>query len=45
MVYSVISTEEVDNVVRNIKLIDEKAFINVLKTDFLNGKFYNRPND
>lgn len=45
MVYSVISTEEVDNVIRNIKLIDEKAFINVLKTDFLNGKFYNRPND
>lgn len=45
MVYSIINTDEVDNVIRNIKLIDDRAFINVIKTDSLNGRFVNRPND
>lgn len=45
MVYSVVSSEEVNKVINEIKRIDQKAFINVMKTEQLNGRFYKRPND
>lgn len=43
MVYSVVSSDEVDMIMKEIKDIDPKAFINVLKTEQVNGKFYKRP--
>jgi uncharacterized membrane-anchored protein YitT (DUF2179 family) len=45
MLYSVVSANEVDDVVRAIRNIDGKAFINVLKTEQVNGSFYLRPRD
>jgi uncharacterized membrane-anchored protein YitT (DUF2179 family) len=45
MLYSVISANEVDALVRAIRNIDREAFINVLKTEQLNGKFYLPPRD
>lgn len=45
MLYSVIGSEEVSKVIKGIKEIDEKAFINVFKTDQIDGRFYKRPND
>jgi uncharacterized membrane-anchored protein YitT (DUF2179 family) len=45
MLYSVVSANEVDEVVRAIRNIDGKAFINVLKTEQINGSFYLRPRD
>lgn len=45
MVYSIVSREEVKKVVSRVKEIDENAFINVIKTEQLEGKFYIRPND
>lgn len=43
-IYSVVSSEEVDYVVKSIKEIDEHAFVNVLKTEQLLGSFYRHPN-
>ena len=43
-IYSVVSSEEVDYVVKRIKEIDEHAFVNVLKTEQLLGSFYRHPN-
>jgi uncharacterized membrane-anchored protein YitT (DUF2179 family) len=45
MLYSVVSANEVGELVRAIRKIDGEAFINVLKTEQLNGKFYLRPRD
>lgn len=45
MVYSVVGTEQVSKVVKEIKETDPKAFINVAKTEQVNGNFYKRPND
>lgn len=45
MVYSVVSREEVKKVVSRVREIDENVFINVIKTEQLEGKFYIRPND
>ncbi|MDR0451264.1 MAG: YitT family protein [Treponema sp.] len=45
MLYSVISANEVDKVVQAIKNIDGNAFINVLKTEQVNGSFYLQPRD
>lgn len=45
LIYSVVSSEEVDNVVREIKEVDPHAFINVLKTEQLAGRFYRKPKD
>ena len=45
MVYTVISSEERKAVLKGIRQIDEKAFINVMKTDQLSGRFFMRPND
>ena len=43
-IYSVVSSNEVDFVVKSIKEIDEHAFVNVLKTEQLSGSFYRHPN-
>ncbi|MFA9376949.1 MAG: YitT family protein [Lachnotalea sp.] len=45
MVYSVVSREEVKKVVSKVRAVDENVFINVIKTDQLEGNFYIRPND
>lgn len=45
IVYSVVSSDEVKYVVSQIHATDPKAFINVIKTDQLEGRFYHRPNE
>ena len=45
IIYSVVSSEESKKVVRAIKQIDEKAFINIMRTEQLSGRFYKRPNE
>lgn len=45
MLYSVVSSEEVNKVMSAIMKTDPKAFVNVVKTEQLGGWFYNRPND
>lgn len=45
MVYSVVGREEVKKVVSKVREVDENVFINVVKTEQLEGKFYIRPND
>lgn len=45
MLYSVVSSEEVRQVIPAIKDEDPKAFINVLRTDQIQGRFYKKPND
>lgn len=43
ILYSVIGREQVDKVISAIKEIDEHAFINVIKTEQINGRFYRTP--
>lgn len=43
MLYSVVSSDEVNSVMKAIKEVDPKAFINVLKTEQINGRFYQPP--
>lgn len=43
ILYSVIGREQVDVVISAIKKIDPKAFINVINTDQVNGRFYKKP--
>lgn len=45
MLYSVVSSDEVDKVIKEIKDVDPHAFINVMKTEQINGRFYKRPRD
>lgn len=45
LVYSVVSSEQVKKVISKIKKVDETVFVNVIKTEQLNGNFYKRPND
>jgi uncharacterized membrane-anchored protein YitT (DUF2179 family) len=45
MLYSVVAANEVADVIRAIKVVDPNAFINVLKTEHLNGRFFMRPKD
>lgn len=45
MLYMVISTEEMKNVMQFIQSIDPEAFVNVIKTDVLEGRFYQKPMD
>lgn len=42
ILYSVVSTEEAKLVVRKVKETDPSAFINVIKTDYINGRFYHK---
>lgn len=43
ILYSVIGREQMNKVVAEIKKIDSKAFINVINTEQLSGRFYKRP--
>jgi uncharacterized membrane-anchored protein YitT (DUF2179 family) len=45
MLYSVVSAGDVNGLVGEIKKLDPGAFINVIKTEQLNGRFYQRPKD
>ncbi|WP_461255718.1 YitT family protein [Treponema sp. R80B11-R83G3] len=45
LLYSVVTASQVKTLIPAIRQIDEKAFINVLKTDQLNGRFYQKPFD
>lgn len=45
VVYSVVSRAEMEKVVQTAKSIDSNAFINVIKTEQISGRFYQRPTD
>ncbi len=45
VVYSIVSSEESSKVITAVKQVDESAFVNVIKTERLNGRFYQKPND
>jgi uncharacterized membrane-anchored protein YitT (DUF2179 family) len=45
LLYSVVSAREANGLVAEIKKIDPGAFINVIRTEQLNGRFYQRPKD
>lgn len=45
LVYSVISSDQVKKVVSKLKEVDKSIFVNVVKTEQLDGNFYKRPND
>ena len=40
MIYTVVSTEQEEKLFHEIKLIDPNAFVNVLETKALRGKFF-----
>ena len=42
MIYSVVSTEEAKFLVKKVHEIDPKAFVNIIKTDYINGRFYQK---
>jgi len=45
MLYSVVYSDEVTPLIKAIHAIDNDAFINVLKTEHINGKFFKKPRD
>jgi len=45
LLYSVVTASQVKALIHAIRQIDDEAFINVLKTDQLNGHFYQKPFD
>ncbi len=45
MVYSVVAGDEVRKVTEVIKQVDDVAFINVIRTEQIGGRFYRRPNE
>jgi uncharacterized membrane-anchored protein YitT (DUF2179 family) len=45
LLYSVVFSNEVSSLVNAIRAIDTDAFINVIKTEQINGKFYKKPID
>ena len=45
MVYSVVSSDEIRNVLLEVKKADERAFVNIVKTDRFAGRFYRKPTD
>jgi len=45
MIYSVVTTDQVKEISRAAHSVDPKAFINVVKTETLIGRFYAKPND
>jgi uncharacterized membrane-anchored protein YitT (DUF2179 family) len=45
LIYSVVTASQVKALIPAIRRIDEGAFINVLRTDQLNGRFYHKPFD
>ncbi len=45
IVYSVVSQAECKPVVKAIKQVDPSAFVNVIRTDQISGRFYQKPHD
>ena len=45
LLYSVVTANQVKKLIPAIKKIDAVAFINIIKTDQINGRFYQRPRD
>lgn len=45
VVYSVVSSAECKHVLNAIKEVDPKAFVNVIKTEQISGRFYQRPHE
>ncbi len=45
LLYSVVTASQIKALIPAIRKIDKEAFINVLKTDQLNGRFYQQPFD
>jgi len=45
MLYSVVTATQVKKLIPAIRKIDTEAFINVLNTEHLNGRFHQRPKD
>ena len=45
VVYSVVASFETQRVIAAIKAVDEKAFINAIKTERLQGRFYHKSKD
>lgn len=45
VICSVVGSEEVPKLIKAIKEIDDKAFINVQKSDLVTGNFYKRPTE
>lgn len=43
ILYSVVGREQVNMIIAEIKKIDPKAFINVINTEQLDGRFYKKP--
>jgi len=45
LIYSVVENSQIRKLVRDVKQYDPHAFVNVLRTDKLSGRFYRRPRD
>lgn len=45
VIYSVVGNDEIKKIISEIQRVDENAFINVLKTEQLDGNFYIRPTE
>jgi len=45
ILYSVVYSDEVTPLIKAIRTIDGDAFINVIKTEHVNGKFFKKPKD
>lgn len=45
VIYSVVSSAEVKPVMKAVKKADPKAFINVMRTEQLDGRFYQKPTE
>lgn len=44
MIYSVVSSKEAKLLVKKVHEIDPQAFVNIIKTDYINGRFYYKTN-
>lgn len=45
MLYSVVGRDEVRKVLNRVREADPAAFVNMIRTESLSGRFYQRPND
>lgn len=45
LVYSVVSRAESKDIIRTVHLLDPNAFINLMRTEQISGRFYMPPND
>lgn len=45
IVYSVVSSSESKAIIRELKKVDASAFVNLMTTDEISGRFYLKPNE